>query len=79
MAFNFRSHIWHANPLNERTDGIHTDTEASNLGFQGAFVPGVTLYEHVVSQLLNQGVDWLRHLWPVYWCPLRLCISGIHR
>tara|TARA_Y100000814_G_scaffold3281_1_gene3686 strand:+ start:11467 stop:12228 length:762 start_codon:yes stop_codon:yes gene_type:complete len=60
MAFNFRSHIWHANPLNERTDGIHTDTEASNLGFQGAFVPGVTLYEHVVSELLNQGVDWLK-------------------
>ena len=59
MNFLFHSRTWDANPLNERSDGIHTDTEAHNLGFQGAFVPGVTLYEHVVSELLNQGVDWL--------------------
>lgn len=58
-TFYLQSNAWKVHPRNERSDGIHTDVEAQSLGFQGAFVPGVTLYEHVVNELIYQGIDWL--------------------
>jgi hypothetical protein len=51
---------WLAAPKNLSAEGIHSDETARGLGFAGGFVPGVTLYAHVVAALQNQGVDWLR-------------------
>src|SRR3972149_5196706 len=56
----FRSREWGAQPHNLSAAGIHDGETARRLGFQGGFVPGVALYEHVAAELLNQGVDWLR-------------------
>lgn len=51
---------WLARPRNLSDQGIHSDDAARRLGFAGGFVPGVSLYAHVVAELLRQGVDWLR-------------------
>lgn len=55
-----KSKQWLAQPKNLSDEGIHSDETARNLGFAGGFVPGVSLYAHVVAELLSQGVDWLR-------------------
>lgn len=55
-----RSQEWTATPRNLIPGGIHDDRAARSLGFAGGFVPGVVLYEHVVNELLDQGLDWLR-------------------
>jgi acyl dehydratase len=50
---------WLARPRNLSDEGIHSDEAARRLGFAGGFVPGVSLYAHVVAELLRQGADWL--------------------
>ena len=55
----FRTREWVAQPHNLSGAGIHDDETARKLGFEGGFVPGVTLYEHIAAEMLNQGVDWL--------------------
>ena len=59
MPPQFQSRQWRAAPRNLSPNGIHDDARAQELGFQGGFVTGVVLYEHIVGELLNQGVDWL--------------------
>jgi hypothetical protein len=60
VAVTFRSRQWVARPRNLAAAGIHDDETARRLGFAGGFVPGVGLYEHIVAEMLDQGVDWLR-------------------
>lgn len=55
-----RSRRWLARPKNLSSSGIHSDETARAIGFAGGFVPGVALYELIVSELLDQGLDWLR-------------------
>lgn len=55
----FRSREWVAQPRNLSGAGIHDDETARKLGFAGGFVPGVALYEHLVAEMLGQGLDWL--------------------
>jgi hypothetical protein len=55
-----QSRTWRVRPRNLVAHGIHSDEEARKIGFAGGFVPGVTLYELVVAELLRQGIDWLR-------------------
>lgn len=59
MPAQFQSREWRASPRNLRPDGIHGDAQAQELGFDGGFVPGASLYEHIAAELLNQGGDWL--------------------
>ncbi len=54
-----RSESWLARPRNLTPGGIHDDVHARSLGFAGGFVPGVVLYEHIVTRLLDHGDDWL--------------------
>ncbi len=56
---SLQSRTWRARPRNMSPSGIHDDERARELGFEGGFVPGVMLYEHVVAELVNQGVGWL--------------------
>ena len=58
-APQFQSRAWRATPRNLSPNGIHDDGRAQELGFEGGLVTGVTLYEHIAAELLNQGVDWL--------------------
>lgn len=53
------SRRWLARPRNLSDAGIHSDAAAQRLGFAGGFVPGVALYEHIVADLLRQGLPWL--------------------
>ena len=55
----FKTHEWVATPRNLSDYGIHSDEMAKTLGFSGGFVGGVSLYEHLVAEMLNQGVDGL--------------------
>lgn len=54
------SESWTARPRNLVPGGIHDDASARALGFEGGFVPGVALYEHIANALIAQGEDWLR-------------------
>jgi hypothetical protein len=58
-APQFESREWRAAPRNLSPNGIHDDDRAQELGFDGGFVTGVVLYEHIAAELLNQGLDWL--------------------
>lgn len=60
MTSAIEARHWLAEPRNLSSEGIHSDDAARALGFDGGFVPGVSLYAHVVAELLRQGVDWLR-------------------
>ena len=55
------SRRWRAVPRNVSPNGIHDDDRARELGFEGGFVTGVTLYEHVAAKLLDQDPEWLSH------------------
>ena len=55
----FETREWTARPRNLSPNGIHDDSRAQELGFEGGFVTGVVLYEHIVAELMNQGVPWL--------------------
>ena len=55
----FEAREWVARPRNFSPNGIHDDDRARELGFDGGFVPGVTLYEHIVGELMRQGLPWL--------------------
>lgn len=55
----FKSVEWSIRPMNASKEGIHDDETAQKLGFESAFVPGVTLYENLVIQLLDQDPGWL--------------------
>jgi hypothetical protein len=59
MGYEFESRSWRASPRNVSANGIHDDSRAQQLGFQGGFVTGVVLYEHIAAELMNQGLDWL--------------------
>ena len=59
MSAEFQSREWRAAPRNLSPNGIHDDERAQELGFDGGFVTGVVLYEHIAAEQLNQGVDWL--------------------
>ncbi len=61
MADRFTSRTWTVRPRNASNEGIHNDAAAQRLGFRGAFVPGVTLYENLVVGLLTQDAAWLSH------------------
>ena len=50
---------WETTPRNISPNGIHDDEKAKSLGFQGGFVPGIALYEHVCAGLIDQGIGWL--------------------
>lgn len=61
MSSKFESQVWTAHPKNASQEGIHNDETAQRMGFESAFVPGVTLYESLVVGLLKQDPDWLSH------------------
>jgi len=63
MPAQFQSREWRASPRDLSRvgggSGIHDDAQAQELGFDGGFVPGASLYEHITAEMLNQGADWL--------------------
>lgn len=61
MVSGIQSRTWDVRPKNASNQGIHSDETAQALGFAGAFVPGVTLYENLVVGLLEQDPEWLSH------------------
>ncbi|MDG1840309.1 MAG: hypothetical protein P8J64_06185 [Dehalococcoidia bacterium] len=56
---HLKSINWETTPRNISPNGIHDDEKAKSLGFQGGFVPGIALYEHVCAGLINQDMNWL--------------------
>jgi len=56
---HFKSVNWETTPRNISPNGIHDDEKAKSLGFQGGFVPGIALYEHVCAGILTQNTKWL--------------------
>ena len=58
-SIEFEAREWVAESRNFSPDGIHDDERARRLGFDGGFVPGVVLYEHIAAELMRQGVPWL--------------------
>lgn len=56
---SFAAREWTAQPRNLSPNGIHDDERAQELGFDGGFVTGVVLYEHIAAELMNQGLPWL--------------------
>ena len=61
MGNDIPSQRWTVRPRNTSDVGIHGDETAQRLGFEGAFVPGVTVYEHLVVGLLQHDPAWLSH------------------
>ena len=55
----FEAREWTAQARNLSPNGIHDDDRARELGFDGGFVTGVVLYEHIAAELMNQGLPWL--------------------
>jgi hypothetical protein len=53
MSAEFQSRDWRAAPRNLSLNGIHDAARAQELGFDGGFVTGVVLYEHIAAELLN--------------------------
>lgn len=59
VTTQFEVREWIAAPRNLSPNGIHDDDRARELGFDGGFVPGVMLYEHIAGELMSQGLPWL--------------------
>jgi len=59
VTTQFEAREWIAQPKNLSPNGIHDDDRAKELGFEGGFVTGVALYEHIAAELMNQGLPWL--------------------
>lgn len=59
VTTQFEAREWIARPRNLSPNGIHDDDRAQELGFEGGFVTGVVLYEHIAAELMNQGLPWL--------------------
>ena len=63
----FKKREWIAKSRNFSPDGIHDDERARRLGFDGGFVPGVVLYEHIAAdnpepKTIEGGLFWIEPL-----------------